>query len=84
MTEVEELKAKLDEQKRRIELMKKTMQAIGDNSKSERAREYIRLWRNEMAIKRKAQKRNIKSLKRICGTEITRQLLNGIPSVKII
>lgn len=50
MTEVEELKAKLDEQKKRIELLEETMQAIGDNSKSEKAREYIRLWRNEMGI----------------------------------
>ena len=33
MTEVEELKAKLDEQKKRIELLEETMQDIGDYSK---------------------------------------------------
>lgn len=61
MTEVEELKAKLDEQKKRIELLEETMQAIGDNSKSEKAREYIRLWRNEMAVSELAKSVNKES-----------------------
>lgn len=42
MTEVEELKVKLEEQKERIELLKTMMQNLGDISKSEKAKEYFR------------------------------------------
>lgn len=41
MTEVEELKVKLEEQKERIELLKTMMQNLGDISKSEKAKEYF-------------------------------------------
>lgn len=43
MTEVEELKVKLEEQKKRIELLKTMMQNLGDISKSEKAKEYFTL-----------------------------------------
>ena len=50
MTEVEELKVKLEEQKERIELLKTMMQNLGDISKSEKAKEYFTLLQNKSTI----------------------------------
>lgn len=50
MTEVEELKVKLEEQKERIELLKTMMQNLGDIRKSEKAKEYFTLLQNKSTI----------------------------------